>query len=425
MSRTQTIFIAVIIIIVAVFLLVFLGILPGLKSLRPAAVSLEVWGFDDDERIWRDTIKQFKEAYPHISVTYRRIDESAYENTLVNRLAEGTGPDVFMLRNSWLFAHRDKIFPLPQSAFQFTPRDFAALFVDAPSQELTDEDGNILGIPLSMDSLALFYDRDVFNAAGIPEAPKTWDDVIGASRALTKLDERGNIVRSGMALGASRNVEHAFEIVNALALQNGNTFFDIRGGTLDIGTPTADAFDFYTSFADRTKQNFSWTAALPFSIDSLAEGKTAMAFAFLEDINRVLAKNPHLSLGIAPFPQLKDAQKQATFARYPFFTVSKLSKNRGNAWQFVLFAAGKEQAKMLLEKTGRAPARRDLITTRPAKTELEVFHRQSLIARSWSIPDESAVRRLFESTIDDIVSKKTTTKNAVDTLRDRLKLLLP
>lgn len=425
MSRTQTILIAVIIVIVAVFLLVFLGVLPGLKSLRPTAVSLEVWGFDDDERVWRDTIKQFENAYPHISLIYRKIDESTYENTLVNRLAEGTGPDVFMLRNSQLITHRDKIFPLPQSAFQFTPRDFAALFVDAPSQELADGDGNILGVPLSMDSLALFYDRDVFNAAGIPEAPKTWDDVIGASRALTKLDESGSISRSGMALGASRNVEHAFEIINALALQNGNTFFDSRSGTLDIGAPTADAFDFYTSFADRTKQNFSWTAILPPSLDSLAEGKAAMAFAFLEDIKRVLAKNPHLSLGIAPFPQLKDAQKQVTFARYPFFTVSKLSKNRGSAWQFVLFTAGKEQAKMLLEKTGRAPARRDLITTRPAKAELEVFHRQSLIARSWSIPNESAVRRLFENAIDGVASKKTAAKDAVDTLRDQLKPLLP
>lgn len=425
MSRTQTIIIVIIVFVAVALFLMFLGVLPGFKSSRPDAVSLEIWGFRNDERTWRETIDRFESAYPHISVAYRRIDESIYENTLLNRLAEGTGPDVFMLKNSWLFGERDKIFPLPQSAFQFTPRDLQTLFVDAASRELTDEDGNILGIPLSMDSLALFYNKDMFNAAGIPEAPKTWDDTVGISRSLTKIDSSGNVERAGIALGTSKNVEHAFEIISALALQNGNTFFDSRSGALDIGIPAADALDFYISFADRAKQNFSWTAALPSSLDAFAEGKAAMAFGFLDDIKRIRAKNPHINLGIAPLPQLKDSQKHITFARYPFFTVSKLSWNRGSAWQFILFAAGKEQAKIFLEKTKEAPARRDLITTRPSVPELEVFHRQSLIAESWSIPNEQATRRLFENAIDDAVSKKTTAKGAIDTLRDQLELLLP
>lgn len=427
MSSSRTllfIFIGIGVVIISVILIVS-GVLPGKRAVKQSAATIEFWGFED-EQLWRPILTSFRETFPLIIVNYRRVDESVYEETLLNRLAEGRGPDVFVLKNTWIEKHRDKIYPLPQEAFNFNVHDFKPLFVDMAGEELVSEAGAILGAPLFIDSLALFYNKDVFNSAGIATPPTTWDALVSISTKLTKLSRAGDVIESGIALGTFENIEHAFEIISALMLQNGDSIITTQrgGASVSLQDPAVEAMAFYTSFANPNKKNFSWSPRLKNSVEAFAEGKTAMMFGFTEDRKRVLNLNPHFNLGVAPFPQLSNATRPITFGRYYFPTVSRLSKNPYAAWQLALYLSVGRGAEMYSALTRLPPARRDMLDRKPPEEQLNAFWKQPLIAKSWPVPDDKYARLLFKEAIESVVNRSSDSPRAVERLGSQLELLL-
>lgn len=425
MSRQQLfIFIAISAFILGL-ILVFSGVLPGLRTATPGRAVLEFWSIQDDEEAWRDIIAEAQKQFPYLTVNYRRFDENNYEDLLINRLAEGKGPDIFILKNSWVVKHRDKIYPLPQDFLKFSSRDFQNIFVDVASDDLISGKNEILGLPLFVDTPALFYNKDIFNSSGVALAPKTWEEIVALSRSLTKKNQLGEISRPGFAFGTIANTEYFFAIINSLILQKGESVIAKKNNTINVGSKTAEAFDFYRSFSDPANPNFSWNVRLPKSLDAFAEENVPMALGFASDLKRIHAKNPHLNFGVNPFPQPEDAKTKTVYADYFFPTVSKSSNNKEAAWQLVLFLTSREQAKKYLEKTGRPAARRDLVSEGSPTAELEVFWKQALIAKSWPVPDEKAAKRIFQDALEPVLTKVTTPDQAVNKLREQLRLLLP
>ncbi|TSC75269.1 MAG: multiple sugar transport system substrate-binding protein [Parcubacteria group bacterium Gr01-1014_33] len=422
MSRPLLIIIAIIglALILSVILFMF-----GLRPNTNAPVTLEFWGVGQDEVFWRDTFFRFRAAFPNVTVNYRGFDEKSYEATLINRLAEGKGPDVFFLKNSWILTHKDKVFPLPQDFLTFTASDFQNTFTDGVAEELILPDGKIVGLPLAIDTPILFYNKDIFNSAGIAALPQTWDDVVRISQKLTKISPAGDVIKSGIALGGFQNVAHAFEIVSSLLLQAGDQIVKRDASDVILGARAIDAFSFYTSFADPGSKNFSLPRQAENSLDAFTEEKAAMAIGFAQDIQTIREKNPHISFGVLPFPQQNGALRPAVYQRYFFPTVSRMSHYQGTAWQFVHFLASQSEARTFVEKTGRAPVRRDLLAQTPGVREQEILHAQSLIARGWTVPDENIAARLFGDTVNSILSKSASPKEAVARLREQMRLLLP
>lgn len=424
MPRPLYIAAAAVALLILILILGLVGV--GRKEPAPEPAALEFWGIEDDDVLWRKVIEEFRKEYPHISVTYKRFPTDSYEETLVNRLAEGKGPDVFFLKNSWLSQHRDKIFPLPAESNPLPSSELKRTYADEPATALLGAKGELLGLPVFVDSLALFYNKDIFDSAGIAEPPRTWDEAVEISRRLTKASAAGDILRSGFALGAGKNINHAFEILSALVLQRGDAIVKEDGrGVVELRRGAEEALVFYSSFADPGSKNFSWTSRMPKSLDAFATGQAAMVIGFASDLGRVRAKNPHLNFGAAPLPQTGRGSPSRTFASYFFPTVSRLSKNPSPAWQFVFWVSGAKGAKVYQEASGRPPARRDLISAGGKTEGDEVFFKAALSARSWPIQDETASRRLFEEAIDSVVSRAATPQQALTRLQRQMQLLLP
>ncbi len=409
--------------VVVIIIAVIVGnIFFGSENTQEIAGDITMWGFRDDEAAWDPVILRFRELNPKVNVTYQRIPEATYEETLVNRLASGQSPDIFYLWNSWIPKHRDKIYP-PPAGFGLSTREFEATFVDGVSEELISPNGAVLGMPLFIDTPALLYNKDVFNASGIVNPPATWEDLQALAKTLTHTTPAGDIARSAIALGASHNIANAFEILSSLMFQYGDALIPYFGGEPGFGEEAGRALAFYTSFASLTSPNFSWTSRLPSSLDSLAEEKTIMAIGFADDIARVRSKNPHVNLGVAPFPQIQESRRSSVYARYFFPTVSLQSRNPGVAWQFLVFAASPEGASLYLQRVNRAPARRDLIAAGAPSNDLEPFYRQALFARGWAVPDEKIARRLFGEAIDTVLSRTGDAQTAIRRVGEQLKTI--
>lgn len=417
MKNVPLIIFSVIAGLVILGVLVFSGIVPGRREGPTHKAFLEFWIFENDAEAWDAVLEAYETKGSKVNVTIVQKNPATYYAEILDALAAGKGPDVFLLTDRDLFRFADKITPLPQSVFDFGPLELRENFTDFAAEALVfGEDRRIIGLPLWLDSLALFYNRDIFNSANIPNPPITWDELSDIAPRLTQISTTHSIIRSGAALGGSLNVERAVDILSALMLQNGAKIINTETGTTDMGqtidavgarvNPSEQALDFYTSFAMPAKRAYSWAQTMPNAFDAFAESRAATAFGYASDLARIRAKNPNINISVASLPQTSSDAIKINLGTLGLITVSRISKNPSAAWHFILFAASREGASLYLQATAKPPARRDLVTAQAPTTDLQIFYNQSLSARGWLQPDENRVRSIFNEMIENILVGK-------------------
>ena len=184
----------------------------GRKDGGKETLTIEFWGLDAPEA-WSAIITAYQTANPNRIIKYVKNDPTAYERELLNALASGAGPDIAVIQNTWLNKHLNKFSPMPAGFINVD--GFKNAFVDAASADLIV--GNqIYALPFYADTLALYYNKTLFNNAGLVNPPKTWDDFNSAVKELTTASEGGNIGRAGAALGTANNVNHSADILSLL-----------------------------------------------------------------------------------------------------------------------------------------------------------------------------------------------------------------
>lgn len=163
------------------------------------AASLEVWhtfGANSvDERIFLDAVAGFEAAHPNIAVEPVRIPYLQNLQQFINSSQGGEAPDLVRLSDTELgrIGHisveglpllEDLRFHLtPVQRSRFEPRALNAMRY-----------GNSLyAIPVSQGTLALIYNKALFDAAGVDYPRDNWttDDLIAAAKALTGDDTLG------------------------------------------------------------------------------------------------------------------------------------------------------------------------------------------------------------------------------------------
>ncbi len=394
-------------------------------------VELEFWGVFDDPAALDETISVFRQANPLINVRYVPFPFEEYEKAVIDALASGRGPDIWMIQNTWLPKHKDKLAPLDQNdkALNYKLFNFQQNFVDVAEADLIDN-GQIYALPVYVDTLALYYNKDLLNSAGISQAPKNWDEFNEAVRALTKKDSRGNIEKAGAAIGAARNINRSTDILMLLMMQSGAEMVDRQRNEAAFANPVGFqpvgevALEYYTDFANPVKTVYTWNDKLFYSIDAFVTERTAMMFNYSHHIQTLRAKAPRLNFGVALMPQPKDASVRADYANYFAPAVSAASKNKAAAWKFLTYLASREGSLSYLNKSLRPAARRDLIDFQKTDPDLGVFAKQSLTSRSWYQVDSGAIEKIFADMIEDVVFRRATAPEALRAAEDKVTVLM-
>ena len=166
-----------------------------------------VFGEPEELKAFRGVIKAFRRTEPDIAVN---LIEASDREDLLARLstsfAGGSPHDVFLLNYRFYgqFAARDVLEPVEdrlQDSDAFEENDFYDQALDA-----FRFDGELTCLPQNISSLVVYYNRDLFREAHVPE-PKpgwTWRDMVGKALALTKdLDRDGNIDQHGLGVEPS------------------------------------------------------------------------------------------------------------------------------------------------------------------------------------------------------------------------------
>ncbi len=315
--------------LVALFVLfiVFGVLIPTLTKKKDQKVNLTYWGLWEDSRVMQGVISDFERLNPNISIKYTKEDINSYRDRLAARIANGTGPDLFRFHNSWYPMLSSALSPLPENVI--SKKDFTS---DYPKVVQTDliKNGAIYGLPLEIDSLSLYINKDLFQAAG-QKIPTTWEEFRTASKALTVKDETGKIKTAGASLGTYGNVSHAPDILSLLFVQNGA---DIKSLT-NSQTQVVDALKFYTSFSSDNASKV-WDSSLDPSTLAFSKGTLAMYFGYSWDFFTIKAAAPSLSFSIVPVPQL-DKNNPTDIASYWVEGISAKSPHQKEALLFVKY----------------------------------------------------------------------------------------
>lgn len=414
-------------------------------------VTLKFWRTWDDQSDFQDIINAYKAIHPNVNIEYRRFRYEEYEQALLEAFAEDRGPDIFSIHDTWVNKYRSKLTPAPASVILPFPKKVKQLgikeetTIDMLTQKLptiaqvkndfldvvyndvvwpdpSDGKSKVYALPVSVDTMVLYYNRDLLNAAGIPEPAQNWSEFQSHVRRLVKQDKKGSIVQAGAAIGTFANVARSFDLVSALMMQDGAVM--AQDGTVTMGAfppglegrdmpPADEALTFYTDFAYPAKEVYTWNDEMPNSLEAFINGQTAYFFGYAYNLRDIKARGAKLNFSYTKLPQIGGNQ-EINYANYWVEGVSKKSSVSNWAWDFVRFATSADQVKSYLDKVEKPTALRALIPYQKDKETLAPFADQLLTAQSWYRgKDPAAAEGAFQEMINSVVKSEMTVREAV------------
>jgi ABC-type glycerol-3-phosphate transport system substrate-binding protein len=381
-----------------------------------------IWGTTDDDTM-QSLLATMRQADKTTfdKVQYIRKDKATYTNDLINAMASGNGPDLFMVTQDMVTQFSDKITIIPYSSV--TQASYLNAYIDEGQLFLTPQ--GTLALPLSVDPLVMYWNRDMFSTAGIAKPPVTWNDFLDQAPRITVLDTGNNVKKSAVALGEWSNIRYAKDIVATLFMQAGDPIVSRDASTGKpmpvLGTtpqgasenPAASALQFYTEFANPTKTIYSWNRALPESQNKFVTGDLAVYFGRASDYAVIAERNPNLRFSVALLPQIKGNSTQMTFGQLTGLSISRVSPNPNGALAVAQKLTSQAAISTLAGLAPLPPVRRDVEVDTSTNAAAAVFIQSALIARGWLDPDAAATDKAFGDMIQSVVSGKEVPSTAV------------
>lgn len=154
------------------------------------AATLTVWQTYNDEEspVFREIVAQFQEAHPGITVDVVRLPFAGAEPKIQTALTTRTEPDIARVDVAFLakLASKNALLDLGEYVPQETRDEILPVALASCMYG-----GKLWGLPDQTNGLCLFYNRDMFSAAGLDpdRPPATWDELIRYGKRLTREDE--------------------------------------------------------------------------------------------------------------------------------------------------------------------------------------------------------------------------------------------
>ena len=439
MNNFQTILVAVFIFFFVAAVAIFSGLIKinGLsKSATTPAGKVVIWGTFSNES-FKNTVEILKAGNSELSVSYVRKDLSSYQQDLIEAFANGTAPDLFIITPDMIKKNSNFIYKIPYE--NYPEKTFRDSFIDGADIYM-DSDG-VLGFPVIVDPIVLYYNKDILSNENIVFPPKSWDELFTLNSTLTKRDNSGTISQSMIALGQYANINNVKDILATLLLQNSNPIVE-RG--VGIGTtntisynfvlddnplkysvsPIDSVLSFFLEFSNPSSTAYSWNRALPNSLDMFTGGKLAFYIGRASELFNIESINPNLSFDVAQIPQIKDAIIRRTYGEISAVVINKKSANFTTAFSVAGALSTGDGATSLSTALSLPPVSRILLSTKPNNPYLFTFFNGALISRSWLDPDKAKSNLIFKELIENILSNSLSMSEALNKTRGQFELLL-
>jgi len=340
-------------------------------------LTVSVWNYQGTPE-FKALFDAYEAANPNVDIQPVDILADDYPQKVTTMLAGGDTTDVLTMKNVIdysRYANNGQLQEIGDVVDSVGKDKLATL-------DAFDINGKYFAAPYRQDFWLLYYNKDIFKAAGIDD-PKnlTWDEYSALAKKLSS-EANGKKV-----YGTYHHIWRS--VVQAIsAAQNGkdqnsgdygyfqdqyNTALDLQksGATLDYGTAKSQKTSYRTMFeSGQAAMMPMGTWYIAGILQAKKDGKT------------------NVNWGLAPMPQKNDDGKVTTFGSPTAFAVNKNASHSDEAKKFIKWAAGEEGAKAI-SAIGVVPALQD-DAVKDAYFKLDGMPTDDLSKKAFT-PDQTAL----------------------------------
>ncbi len=318
-------------------------------------VVFSVFGDPPEFQAYEELVAVFEEQNPTIDVELIHVPgQSDYRRRLAADFSAGSPPDIFLLnyRRFATFAEQGGLEPLtPYVADSelIDPTDFYPIAIDSFTM-----DDDLWCVPQNISSLVVYYNKDLFDAAGVAYPSDDWnrEDFLAAARALTQ-DNDGDGTTDQYGVG----IEPSIFRLAPFVWQDGGDIVD------NFANPTRLTLD-----DPHVLETFQWFVDL-----QLVEGVVPSALAESAEESESRFLNGTLGMffnsrravptfrtidgfdwDVAPLPR---GQKAAGILHSDGYCMAQRTDNKAAAWKFIEFANSFEGQSVIVASGRTVPSR--------------------------------------------------------------------
>ncbi len=336
--------------------LVAMGAGPALAQDASGKITYAIWGDPAELSNQIALVKMFEAEHPDISVDVTVSDWDAYWTGLQTSIAGGDAPDVFAMDGPIFPDYQSRGVLLDLKPYiEADGFDLSAL-ADAGVADFTTDDGGQYGLPRDLNIVPLFYNKAMFDAAGLdyPDDTWTWDTLVDVGKQLT-IDENGDgIAEQWGFYTETSDMENYW---SELVWQNGGEIISDDATQTLLGSDEAvGGIQFlqdliYTHKIMPTPDLFAETG------DAFEQGLAAMEAngSWLVPTHQAAG----IDLGIARLPA--GSAGHATSLNPTGAVVSANTRNPDAAWTFVKWLVGPEAQEQLMQLRAALPVDKSVL----------------------------------------------------------------
>ena len=318
-------------------------------------VTLEFWSFytGSEANFVDDWVKQYNSTHTDVQIHHTVVSQSEYTTTLIpTALANGSAPDILYVEPSTFtkYAESGALADLTPYYTDELKADILPAVLDSAKY-----DGKLLALPTELETLGLFYNKDLLASEGV-KPPTTWDELTAAAKKLTT-DKR-----YGLALPVEDSGYTLFNFYPFMWMA-GADVTDGKGN-YTVDTPEmARALDFWGTFFKDGSSPTSLQIG-PWDLGNIANGVAAMQESGSYAIKSTEGDYAKTPISAVPLPAPAGG-KSITVAGGQKLAVNAASKHIQQAADFIFSAFGSKDislaSKWVTDAKFAYPARQSVI----------------------------------------------------------------
>lgn len=379
-------------------------------------ITITIWSLDDANQPALNLAREFDELEPGIKVEYREIQFDDVVAESMRAFATGQAPDIIAVDNP-----EHALFAARGAFLDITDRVAASDVINTENYfagplNSVSWDGKLFGVPKATNTIALYYNKDLYAKAGITEPPKTWDELLEVSR---KLNDPANNVY-GLAFSAKASEEGTFQFL---------PWAQMGGGGYDnINAPGAvKALTIWKTIMDeRLASPDTLTRGQWDSTGTFNSGNAAQVISGPWELNRML-EEANFDWGVTLLPTETEGGTRSSAMGDFNWAIFATSKHPDEAFKALEYFASQDDR--LFPEFGQLPARSDIElpeTGEPLKdAALTVFQEQLQYAQARGPhPEWPKISKAIQDAIQQALTGQQEPQAALDQAAATIKTVL-
>ncbi len=313
-----------------------------------------------------DMVSEFNTKNPSIKVTPVFAGDYTQTMTKVQAAAAGGTPaDVTVLLATDVFTLKTQNAIVPLDDLVAKDKDGAAWLADFTPAFMGNSklDGKTWSVPFQRSTVVMYYNKDLFKAAGIANPPKTWDELVDAGKKLTKDGVWG------LEIPSDGNPSWVF---SSFFIQNGKNVVNEAGNEVSFNAPeVVEALTFIQALGKTHKIMPEGVTAWANVPNDFINGKAAMIFHTTGSIGNIKSKMDVAKIGVAALPGKK--RQGSPTGGGNLYIMKTTPEKQEAAYKFVKFMTEPDRVAAWSAATGYIPATKKATEAKAWKDAVAAF----------------------------------------------------